>query len=160
MISTTDINRTRRHNCSKNSSLTLLLCVEISLCRKVSPFLLATKALRESRGIAVLCFYNSASRPGRFLPLGKTRYHLYRRLGGPQDRSGQVRKVSLPTGIRSPDRPARSQSLYRLNYPAHRNFFIFVKHFHSYINSVMYFWKALTIKFKQGSEIMSGQRGT
>ena len=23
-----------------------------------------------------------------------------------------------PTGIRSPDRPARSQSLYRLNYPA------------------------------------------
>jgi len=24
-----------------------------------------------------------------------------------------------PTGIRSPDRPARSQSLYRLNYPAH-----------------------------------------
>jgi hypothetical protein len=26
-----------------------------------------------------------------------------------------------PTGIRSPDRPARSQSLYRLSYPAHRN---------------------------------------
>jgi len=24
------------------------------------------------------------------------------------------------TGIRSPDRPARSQSLYRLRYPAHR----------------------------------------
>jgi hypothetical protein len=24
-----------------------------------------------------------------------------------------------PTGIRSPDRPARSQSLYRLSYPAH-----------------------------------------
>ena len=24
-----------------------------------------------------------------------------------------------PTGIRSPDRPARSQSLYRLQYPAH-----------------------------------------
>ena len=24
-----------------------------------------------------------------------------------------------PTGIRSPDRPARSQSLYRLRYPAH-----------------------------------------
>jgi hypothetical protein len=29
----------------------------------------------------------SASRPGRFTP-GKTRYPLYRRLGGPQDRSG------------------------------------------------------------------------
>jgi len=24
-----------------------------------------------------------------------------------------------PTGIRSPDRPARSKSLYRLRYPAH-----------------------------------------
>jgi len=26
-----------------------------------------------------------------------------------------------PTGIRSPDRPAHSQSLYRLRYPAHEN---------------------------------------
>ena len=31
------------------------------------------------------------------------------------DRFGE----SLPTGIRSPDRPARSQPLYRLNYPTH-----------------------------------------
>jgi len=38
----------------------------------------------------------SASRPGRFLPPGKTRYPLYRRLGGPQGRSGQVRKISSP----------------------------------------------------------------
>ena len=59
----------------------------------------------------------SASRAGRFLPLGKTRYSLYRRLGGPQGRSGQVRKISPTTGIRYPDRPARSQSLYRLSYP-------------------------------------------
>ena len=28
---------------------------------------------------------------------------------------------SRPTGIRSPDRPARRQSLYRLSYPAHRS---------------------------------------
>ena len=49
----------------------------------------------------------------------KTRYPLYRRLGDPQGRSGPVRKISPPTGIRSPDRPARSQSLYRLRYPAH-----------------------------------------
>jgi hypothetical protein len=42
---------------------------------------------------------------------------LYRRLGGPQGRSGQVRNISPPTGIRSPDRPARSESLYRLSYP-------------------------------------------
>jgi len=26
---------------------------------------------------------------------------------------------SRPTGMRSPDRPARRQSLYRLRYPAH-----------------------------------------
>ena len=51
------------------------------------------------------------------LPSGKTRYPLYRRLGGPQGRSGRVRKFSSPTGIRSPDRPARSESLYRLSYP-------------------------------------------
>jgi len=48
---------------------------------------------------------------------GKTRYPLHRRLGGPQGQSGQVRKISPPTGIRSPDRPARSKSLYRLSYP-------------------------------------------
>jgi hypothetical protein len=60
----------------------------------------------------------SASRPGRSLPQGKTRYPLYRRLGGPQGRSAQVRKILSPTGIRSPDLPVRSQSLYRLGYPA------------------------------------------
>ena len=48
----------------------------------------------------------SASRPGRTLPLAKTRYTLYKRLGGPQGRSGQLRKISPHTGIRSPDRPA------------------------------------------------------
>jgi len=51
------------------------------------------------------------------LPPGKTRYPLYKRLGRPQSRSGQVRKLSPPTGIRSPDRPARSKSLYWLSYP-------------------------------------------
>jgi len=34
----------------------------------------------------------SVSRPGRSLPPGKTRYTLYRRLGGPRGRSRQVRK--------------------------------------------------------------------
>jgi hypothetical protein len=33
------------------------------------------------------------------LPLGKTRYSLYSRLGGPQDRSGRVRKISPPPGL-------------------------------------------------------------
>jgi hypothetical protein len=33
------------------------------------------------------------------LPSGKTRYPFYRRLGGPQGRSGQVRKVSPTPGF-------------------------------------------------------------
>ena len=37
----------------------------------------------------------SASRPGRALPPGKTRYPFYKRLGGPEGRSGQVRKISV-----------------------------------------------------------------
>jgi hypothetical protein len=51
------------------------------------------------------------------LPPGKTRYPLYRWLGGPQGRSKRVRKISPPpTGIRPPDRPTRSQSLYNRLY--------------------------------------------
>jgi len=38
----------------------------------------------------------SAARPDRTLPPGKTRYPLYRRLGGPQGWSEQVRKISPP----------------------------------------------------------------
>ena len=48
---------------------------------------------------------------------GKTRYPLYKRLGGSRGRSGRVGENLAPTGIRSPDRPARSESLYRLSYP-------------------------------------------
>ena len=55
-------------------------------------------------------------RPGPFTPGEKIGYPLCRRLGGPQGRSGGVRKI-IPTGIRFPDGPARSQSPYRLSYP-------------------------------------------
>ena len=41
----------------------------------------------------------SAARPGGTLPPGNTRYPLYRRLGGPQGRSGQVCKISSPPGF-------------------------------------------------------------
>ena len=41
----------------------------------------------------------SASRPGRSLPPENTQYPLYRRLSGPQGRSGQVRKISFPPGF-------------------------------------------------------------
>jgi len=37
--------------------------------------------------------------PPSALPPGKTRYPLYRRLGGPQGRSGLVRKISPPLGF-------------------------------------------------------------
>ena len=39
------------------------------------------------------------SRPGRSLPPGKSRYPLYRMLGRPQGRSGQVPKTSSPPGF-------------------------------------------------------------
>jgi hypothetical protein len=57
------------------------------------------------------------------LPPGKSpRYPFYRRLGGPQSRSGRYGEVKMfyPTGTRTPappGRPARSQSPYRLSYP-------------------------------------------
>jgi len=35
----------------------------------------------------------SAARLGRILPPGKTRYPLYRKLGGPQGRSGQAENL-------------------------------------------------------------------
>jgi hypothetical protein len=46
---------------------------------------------------------------------GKTRYPLYRRLGGPQGRSGFDPR----------DRPARSESLYRLSCPGPTNWLYF-----------------------------------
>jgi len=52
------------------------------------------------------------------LPPGKTRYPLYRRLGRPQDRSGQTRKISSPPGFDPRTvQPGIAQSLYRLSYP-------------------------------------------
>ena len=81
-------------------------------CKKVKVKVTLVQALRlctghtvhrGSRGIA-LPFHDhgtrrgegSASRPGRSLPQGNTLYPLHRRLGGPQGRSGQVRKISHP----------------------------------------------------------------
>ena len=37
--------------------------------------------------------------PAAALPPGNTRYLLYRRLGGPQGRSGRLRKISPPPGF-------------------------------------------------------------
>jgi hypothetical protein len=61
----------------------------------------------------------SASHSGRSLRSKKSRYPLYRRLGGPQDRSGYVRKIS-PHRDSIPDRRAHSQLLYQLRYPVNK----------------------------------------
>jgi len=72
------------------------------------------KAQRGNRGIAVLFIKPRRwtgeggggggclmACPGRFTPEKVTLYPLYRRLGGPQSRSGWVRKIPPPTGLRS-----------------------------------------------------------
>ena len=63
-------------------------------------------AQRVGRGITLLFHHRgtrrgecSAARPGRNLPPGKTRYPFYRRLCGPQGRSGWTENL-VPTGIR------------------------------------------------------------
>jgi len=64
------------------------------------------KVQRGSRGVALYTFYNQAlDRVGgqrhapAALPPGKTRYPLYRRLVGPQGRSGRVWKILSPPGF-------------------------------------------------------------
>jgi hypothetical protein len=101
----------------------------------------------------------SAARPGRNLPPGKTRYPFYRRLGGPQGRSGRAENL-VPAGIRSLTVQPVPQSLYRLSYPAHilnlfgaENYSIIktdlnsnvnIKKFYSYSQYLLHFSAVLT----------------
>ena len=94
---------------NKRKSYTVNFCLKSKVkCTLVQALRLCTgrTARRVSRGIALLFLDHgtrrgerSASRPGRSLPPGKTRYPLYRKLGGPQGRSGQVREISPPPGF-------------------------------------------------------------
>jgi hypothetical protein len=59
------------------------------------------------------------------LPPGKKGYLFYTKLGGPQDRSGWGGKIH-PHGFRTPNRPARSGSLYRLRYSTPLLFYIII----------------------------------
>jgi hypothetical protein len=104
--------RWKLHAFLKNN-IQFLIQKDLSLVKKVMCTLV--QALRlftgrtahtGSRGIALLFLDHctrrgegSASLPGHSLPLGKTRYPLYRRLGGPQGQSGQLRKISSPPGF-------------------------------------------------------------
>ena len=59
-------------------------------------------------------------------------------------RSGRVRKISHATGIRSPDRPARSESLYRLSYRVPLSFTVTVQ---KYVK----FWTVIAVIARKGT---------
>ena len=80
-----------------------------------------------------------SARPGRTLPPEKTRYPFYRRLGGPQGRSGWAENL-VPPGIRSRTVQPVAQSLYRLSYPAHTNI-----HTHVYIYIYIYIYVCVCV---------------
>jgi len=95
----------------KNIKVTCTFVQALRLCT-------GRTARRWSRNITLLFLDHgtkrgegSASRSGRSLPPGKTRYP------GPVWTGAEN---LAPTGIRFPYRPALSQSLYRLRYPAHK----------------------------------------
>ena len=88
---------------------------------------LTVRPIGGSRGIALLFHdqrhYKGVSgqhhAPAALYPRENSRYPMYRRLGGPQGRSAQMRKISPPPGFDPRTDPARSQSLNRLSYRAH-----------------------------------------
>jgi len=78
----------------------------------------------------------SASRPGRSLPHGKDPVPIVQEAGCASGPVWTGVENLTPTGIRSPDRPARSQSLYRLRSSAHNIyntclFYKFVRRWHN-----------------------------
>ena len=63
----------------------------------------------------------STSHPGRFTP-GEDPVPIVQEAGWAPGPVWMCEENLAPTGIRSADRPARSESLYRLSYPGpHRN---------------------------------------
>ena len=58
----------------------------------------------------------SATRPGRFTPV-KDPVPIVQEVGWAPGPVWTGAENIAPTGIRSPDRPDRSESLYRLSYP-------------------------------------------
>jgi hypothetical protein len=62
----------------------------------------------------------SAARTGRSLPPWKDPVHIVQEAEWAPGPVWTGEENLASTGIRSPDRPARSQSLYWLSYPAHR----------------------------------------
>jgi hypothetical protein len=92
-----------------------------------------------NRGIALLFFVNfgtldgggwSTPRPGR-LYSGKDPVTIVQEAGGASEPVWICEENLASTGIRSPDLPARSESLYRLRHPgsAKINIFMYLKHY-------------------------------
>ena len=83
----------------------------------------------------------SAPRPGRFTPPppGRPGTHCTGGWVGPRGRSGRVRKISPPpTGIRSPDRPARSESLNWFNKEISRMAYVHTIRTYSFVLRLIY----------------------
>ena len=73
----------------------------------------------------------STPRPGRFTP-GKDPIPIVQ-----EAECGRVRKIPAPTGIRSPDRPARRESVYLLSHPCpHRKTVLDITCFSTPYNSL------------------------
>jgi hypothetical protein len=93
------VHHTPNTTCSKKRKVKCTLVQALKLCT-------GRTAHRGSRSIALLLLDHGTRRgwgvsvtPGRSLSPGKTRYPLHRKLGGPQGRSGQVRKISPLPGF-------------------------------------------------------------
>jgi len=65
----------------------------------------------------------SALRPGRSLHPEKDPVPIVQEAGWAPGPVWTGAENLAPTGIRSPDRTAHSQSLYRLSYPAHNTYY-------------------------------------
>ena len=70
--------------------------------------------------------WGSAPRPGRFTP-GKDPVLIVPEAGWAPGPVWTGAENLAPTGIRSPDRPARSESLYRLSYRGRHILDIYLK---------------------------------
>ena len=132
------------------------------MCKKVKCALLQALRLctgrtahRGSRGIA-LPFHDHGTRRGwgvsvtlwpLFTP-GKDPVPIVQEAGWAPGPVWTGVENLAPTGIRSPDRPARSQSLYRLRYPAHFPCIDTLKtthtHTHTYIKTKQGCWTKIT----------------
>jgi len=81
-------------------------------------------AHRESGGITLLFFVHGTRRvsvtPRSLFTAGKDPIPIVQGAGWPPGPVLTDAENLATTGIRSPDRPARSQSLYRLRYPAQK----------------------------------------